>query len=107
MWNKRFICLWGGQTLANLGDVFYIVAFISAIYAVTASAMYTALVPVVILTAQSVGGLLAPLLFRRLSVPRMLVFSQGVKTVLLAVAATALPVASSAGERAVPVLLDV
>lgn len=105
MWNKRFICLWGGQTLANLGDVFYIVAFISAIYAVTASAMYTALVPVVILTAQSVGGLLAPLLFRRLSVPRMLVFSQGVKTVLLAVAATALPVASSAGERAVPVLL--
>lgn len=97
MWNRRFICLWGGQTLANLGDVFYIVAFISAIYAVTASVMYTALIPVVILTAQSLGGLTAPLLFQRMTLPRMLVLSQGVKTALLAVAALVVPMAPEAG----------
>ncbi|QRG68517.1 MFS transporter [Brevibacillus choshinensis] len=93
MWNRRFICLWGGQTLANLGDVFYIVAFISAIYAVTGSVMYTSLIPVVIMTAQSLGGLTAPLLFQRMSLPQMLVLSQGVKTVLLAVAALVVPIA--------------
>ncbi|KQL44849.1 arabinose ABC transporter permease [Brevibacillus choshinensis] len=104
MWNRRFICLWGGQTLANLGDVIYIVAFISAIYSVTASVMYTALVPVVILTAQSLGGLTAPLLFQRLTLPQMLVLSQSVKTILLATAAVVVPMAPEAGKVIVWVL---
>lgn len=87
MWHRRFVCLWAGQTLANLGDVFYIVAFISVIYAASGSVMYTAFVPVVILSAQSVSGLTAPLFFRRWTLSRMLVLSQALKTALLAAAA--------------------
>ncbi|MGN7471837.1 MFS transporter [Brevibacillus sp. SAFN-007a] len=87
MWQRRFVCLWAGQTLANLGDVFYIVAFISVIYAASGSVMYTAFVSVVILSAQSVSGLTAPLFFRRWTLSRMLVLSQALKTALLAAAA--------------------
>lgn len=96
MWNRRFICLWAGQTLANLGDVFYIVAFISVIYAATGSVMYTAVIPVVIVASQSVSSLLAPLVFQRLSLTGMLVLSQGLKTILLA--AASLAVRSGVGE---------
>ncbi|NQF16629.1 MFS transporter [Brevibacillus sp. HB1.3] len=97
MWHRRFICLWAGQTLANLGDVFYIVAFISVMYAATGSVMYTAFIPVVIVTSQSVSSLLAPLVFQRLSLTGMLVLSQGLKTILLAVASLA--VSSGVGEQ--------
>lgn len=93
------MCLWAGQTLANLGDVFYIVAFISVIYAATHSAVYTAFVPVVIVSAQSLAGLTAPLVFRRFSLPSMLVVSQGIKTLLLAVAAFVAPVVSAGGKE--------
>ncbi|AWX54565.1 MFS transporter [Brevibacillus brevis] len=96
MWQRRFICLWAGQTLANLGDVFYIVAFISVIYAATGSVMYTAFIPVVIVASQSVSSLLAPLVFQRLSLTGMLVLSQGLKTILLATASLA--VSSGVGE---------
>jgi len=96
MWHRRFICLWAGQTLANLGDVFYIVAFISVIYAATGSVMHTAFIPVVIVASQSVSSLLAPLVFQRLSLTGMLVLSQGLKTILLA--AASLAVSSGVGE---------
>ncbi|KMZ42594.1 MULTISPECIES: MFS transporter [Bacillales] len=97
MWHRRFICLWAGQTLANLGDVFYIVAFISVMYATTGSVMYTAFIPVVIVASQSVSSLLAPLVFQRLSLTGMLVLSQGLKTILLAIASLA--VSSGVGEQ--------
>ncbi|NRR05580.1 MFS transporter [Brevibacillus sp. RS1.1] len=97
MWHRRFICLWAGQTLANLGDVFYIVAFISVMYAATGSVMYTAFIPVVIVASQSVSSLLAPLVFQRLSLTVMLVLSQGLKTILLALASLA--VSSGVGEQ--------
>ncbi|MGG1662661.1 MFS transporter [Brevibacillus sp. NRS-1366] len=86
MWNRRFICLWAGQTLANLGDVFYIVAFISVVYTATGSVLFTSFIPVVNVTAMTVSGLLAPLIFQRLSLPKMLVLSQGLKTILLGAA---------------------
>ncbi|MFF0829365.1 MFS transporter [Brevibacillus sp. NPDC003359] len=97
MWHRRFICLWAGQTLANLGDVFYIVSFISVMYAATGSVMYTAFIPVVIVASQSVSSLLAPLVFQRLSLTGMLVLSQGLKTILLAIASFA--VGSGVGEQ--------
>ncbi|WP_312114687.1 MFS transporter [Brevibacillus reuszeri] len=97
MWNRRFICLWAGQTLANLGDVFYIVAFISVMYAMTGSVMYTALIPVVNVTSQSLSSFLAPLVFQHLSLQRMLVLSQGIKTILLGIAS--LVVAMGVGEQ--------
>lgn len=99
MWNRRFIFLWAGQTLANLGDVFYIVAFISAIYAATGSVMYTALIPVVIVSSQSLSSLVAPLVFYRLSLQGMLILSQGIKTLLLMIAALVVPVVAGEGER--------
>jgi len=101
MWNRRFCCLRGGQTLANLGDVFYLVAFLSSIYAATASVVETALVPVVILSAQSLGAVTAPFVFQRLTLPQMLVFSQGAKTLLLAVAATVVSAVSEADRGSV------
>lgn len=107
MWNRRFIFLWGGQTLANLGDVFYIVAFISAVYAVTDSVMYTSLIPVMNLTAQSAGALTAPFVFRRLSLPQMLVVSQGSKTLFLAAAVLVVPLAEDRGPQLVSALLAV
>lgn len=97
MWNRRFICLWAGQTLANLGDVFYIVAFISVMYAATNSVMYTAFIPVVNLTSQSLSSFLAPLVFQHLSLQRMLVLSQGLKTILLGIASFV--VAMGVGEQ--------
>ncbi|GIO10029.1 putative MFS-type transporter YfmI [Brevibacillus reuszeri] len=97
MWNRRFICLWAGQTLANLGDVFYIVAFISVMYAATNSVMYTAFIPVVNLTSQSLSSFLAPLVFQHLSLQRMLVLSQGLKTILLCIASFV--VAMGVGEQ--------
>jgi len=85
MWNKRFLFLWAGQSLANLGDVFYIVGIISIIYTATDSIFFTSMVPVVNVTMRSVGSLTAPLLFRRFSLQRLLLVSQSAKTVLLAV----------------------
>lgn len=105
MWHRRFLFLWAGQTLANLGDVFYIVAFISVVYAVSGSVMYTAFVPVVILSAQSVSGLTAPLLFRRLSLPSMLVLSQALKTCLLAAAAVLVDRTAGTNGQAIWLLL--
>ncbi|MED1725473.1 MFS transporter [Brevibacillus parabrevis] len=105
MWHRRFLFLWAGQTLANLGDIFYIVAFISVVYAVSGSVMYTAFVPVVILSAQSVSGLTAPLLFRRLSLPSMLVLSQALKTCLLAAAAVLVDRTAGTNGQAIWLLL--
>lgn len=99
MWNRRFICLWAGQTLANLGDVFYIVAFISVVYAATGSVLFTAFVPVVNVTAMTVSGLTAPLIFQRLSLPKMLVLSQGLKTILLGAASVVVGVGVGVGDQ--------
>lgn len=89
MWNKRFLFLWAGQSLANLGDVFYIVAVITVIYTATDSIFFTSMVPVVNVTMRSAGSLTAPLLFRRFSLQRILFASQAVKTALLVIAAAA------------------
>lgn len=87
MWNKRFLFLWAGQSLANLGDVFYIVAVITVIYTATDSIFITSMVPVVNVAMRSAGSLTAPLLFRRFSLQRILFASQAVKTALLVIAA--------------------
>jgi MFS family permease len=88
MWNRRFTFLWAGQSLANLGDVFYIVAIISIIYTATESIFFTSLIPVVNVTFRSLGSLTAPLVFRHFSLSRLLVISQGLKTVVLIIAAS-------------------
>lgn len=79
---RSFRLLWIGQTLANLGDVLYVVAIISAVYAATGSAMMMALVPFVNTFARFWGGLSAPLLIDRFSLKGILVCSQLGKTLL-------------------------
>lgn len=81
---RSFRLLWIGQTLANLGDVLYVVAIISAVYAATGSAMMMALVPFVNTFARFWGGLTAPLLIDRFSLKGILVGSQLVKTLSVA-----------------------
>ncbi|USG64738.1 MFS transporter [Brevibacillus ruminantium] len=83
MFKKSFWLLFLGQSLANTGDVFYIVAVISAVYHSTGSSFYTGAVPIMFVIAQTVSGLLAPFLFQRVSLTRALLLSQAGKTILL------------------------
>lgn len=76
MLNKRFCFLWMGQSLANLGDVFYVVAVISAVYAATDSAVFTAMVPVLFVAAQAVSGFLAPLVFQLQAIVKQTLLQQ-------------------------------
>ena len=54
-----------GQSLANAGDVFYIVALITIVFNVTNSLFYVSLVPVINMLGGFLGGVLAPLLIDR------------------------------------------
>ncbi|MFY0546018.1 MFS transporter [Brevibacillus sp. H7] len=83
MRKNGFAYLWSGQTLANLGDVLYIVGMISAVYAATRSAAYTSIVPLVFVAAQTVSSFLAPLILDRIRLTLLLIVSQAGKTVIL------------------------
>ncbi|MGD8191633.1 MFS transporter [Brevibacillus ginsengisoli] len=83
MSNHKVWFLWAGQTMANLGDIFYLVALISFLYRATDSALYTSMVPIVAVCGQLISGIAAPLLFDRLDLKRILVISQSLKSVLL------------------------
>lgn len=83
MFSKPVQFLWFGQTMANLGDILYIVAIISLLYQATESALFTSMVPLLFVGAQLVSGILAPLLFDRYELKPILVVSQTLKTTLL------------------------
>ena len=83
MSTKSIRFLWAGQTMANLGDILYIVAFICLLYGVTQSALFTSMVPLLFVGAQLISGILAPLLFDRYDLKRILLVSQTLKTLLL------------------------
>lgn len=85
MKNKSFNVLMAGQSLANAGDVFYIVAIITSVYNVTNSLFYVSLVPVINMLGGFLGGLLAPLLIDRYKLKKILFNSQLVKTCILLV----------------------
>ncbi|MCY8939435.1 MFS transporter [Peribacillus frigoritolerans] len=82
---KSFNVLMAGQSLANAGDVFYIVAIITSVYNVTNSLFYVSLVPVINMLGGFLGGLLAPLLIDRYKLKKILFNSQLVKTCILLV----------------------
>lgn len=82
--NKNFILLVLGQSIANLGDVFYIVSVISILYSLTGSATVSAMVPFTITTAMFVSSILTPLFLGKYRLKTLLVWTQGFKTVLLA-----------------------
>lgn len=81
--NKNFILLVSGQSIANLGDVFYIVSVISILYSITGSAAASAMVPFTITSAMFLSSLLTPLLLGKYRLKTLLVWTQGYKTVLL------------------------
>jgi MFS transporter, DHA3 family, macrolide efflux protein len=83
--NKSFNALLVGESLANAGDVFYIVALITTVFSVTDSLFYVSLVPVIKLSGGFLGGLVAPLLIDRYKLKAILLNSQLVKTCILLV----------------------
>lgn len=83
--NKNLLLLLTGQSIANLGDVFYIVSVISILYSLTGSAAASAMVPFTITTAMFISSLLTPVLLGKYRLKTLLVWSQGLKTVLLGI----------------------
>lgn len=80
---QSFRYLWIGQSLANCGDVFYIVGLMTVIYTLTRSAFDMSLVPFLTTVSRFISGLLAPLVLDRLGLKGSLVYSQTGKTGLL------------------------
>jgi MFS transporter, DHA3 family, macrolide efflux protein len=81
--NKNFSFLLWGQSIANIGDVLYMVSVISSIYMLTGSAAASAFVPFTITTSMFVSSLLTPLLAGKVNLKWLLAGSQIGKTILL------------------------
>ena len=72
-----------GQSLANIGDVLYIVGVISIIYSLTESATASAFVPFTITFSMFISSVLTPLLIGKFNLKHLLVGSQIGKTLFL------------------------
>jgi MFS transporter, DHA3 family, macrolide efflux protein len=107
MKSKSFRSLWIGQSLANLGDVFYIVGLISILYTVTGSPLYLAMLPFLNMAGRAVSGVISPLMLKRFSLKSMLVCSQVSKTAVLAFLAGWLLLQTAPGIAVILVLIFV
>lgn len=83
MKSQSFRFLWMGQSLANLGDIFYIVGLISMLYGMTESPFMLALVPFINMMGRFSSSMISPLLLNRYPLKTLLVCSQMCKTILL------------------------
>lgn len=83
--NKNFTLLITGDSLANIGDVLYMVSIISAIFALTGSATAASFVPFTITTSMFISSLLTPLLIGKVNLKWLLSGSQLGKTILMVV----------------------
>lgn len=83
MHKSSFRFLWIGQSLANSGDVFYMVGLIAIIYGITGSVTYMAFVPFFITTSRFLSGMIAPLIIERVQLKSLLAYSQFGKTILV------------------------
>lgn len=83
MKNQSFRFLWIGQSLANFGDVLYIVGLISILYMISGSAFYLALLPFVNTFGRFLSGIVSPVLFNRYRLKSLLVGSQIGKTIFV------------------------
>ncbi|UQW96299.1 MFS transporter [Rummeliibacillus sp. G93] len=81
--NRNFFLLLLGQSLANIGDVLYIVSVISTIFVLTGSAIAASFVPFTIASSMFISSLLTPLLVEKLNLKWLLAGSQIAKTILL------------------------
>ncbi|MEC2344776.1 MFS transporter [Paenibacillus barengoltzii] len=74
---RSFFWLWGSQTLSNMADVLYIVAFITLVLDQTGSIIFATLVPLIRVSSQLISSLLAPLVIARFRLTPILSISQG------------------------------
>ena len=81
--NRNFNLMITGQSVANIGDVLYMVSIIYLIFARTGSATAASFVPFTITSAMFLSSLLTPLLFGKVSLKWLLAGSQIGKTILL------------------------
>ncbi|SET51463.1 Major Facilitator Superfamily protein [Salinibacillus kushneri] len=83
--NKNFSLLLMGQSLANMGDVLYMVSIISTIFVLTGSATAASFVPFTITSSMFVSSLLTPFLIGKVNLKWLLAGSQLGKTCLIIV----------------------
>lgn len=81
--NRNFALLLSGQSLANIGDVLYMVSVISSIFVLTGSATAASFVPFTITSSMFVSSLLTPLLIGKVNLKWLLAGSQIGKTIVL------------------------
>lgn len=74
---RSFFWLWSSQTLSNMADVLYIVAFITLVLDQTGSIIFATLVPFIRVSSQLISSLLAPLVIARFRLTTILSISQG------------------------------
>ncbi|MEH7097968.1 MFS transporter [Neobacillus vireti] len=84
-WNKNFTLLLLGHSLANIGDVLYVVSVISTIFNLTSSATASSIVPFTITSAMFVSSVLTPLLVGKVNLKWLMAGSQIGKTILLVI----------------------
>lgn len=80
---RNFSLLLIGQSLANIGDVLYIVSIIHLIYIISESAIAASFVPFTIASSMFVSSILTPLLFEKVNLKWLMAGSQIGKTCLL------------------------
>ncbi|WP_042347952.1 MFS transporter [Bacillus massiliigorillae] len=83
--NRDFSLLLWGQSLANIGDVLYIVSIISTIFVLTGSATASAFVPFTIASSMFISSLITPLLIGKVNLKWLMAWSQIGKTILLVI----------------------
>ena len=83
--NKNFSLLLSGQSIANIGDVLYMVSVISTIFVLTGSATASSFVPFIITSSMFVSSLLMPLMVGRINLKWLMAGSQIGKTIFLIV----------------------
>ncbi len=83
--NKNFTLLLLGQSLANIGDVLYMVSVISTIFVLTGSATASSFVPFTITSSMFISSLLTPLLIGKVNLKWLMAGTQMGKTILLTI----------------------
>jgi MFS transporter, DHA3 family, macrolide efflux protein len=83
MRNHSFHYLVAGQSLANGGDLFYVVGLMTLLYELSQSALYMTMIPFVVTISRFVCGLFVPILLDQYKLKLLLWVSQLWKTVLL------------------------
>lgn len=81
--NKNFSLLLLGQSVANIGDVLYMVSVISTIFVLTGSATASSFVPFTITFSMFISSLLTPLFVGKVNLKWLMAGSQIGKTILL------------------------